>query len=54
MAYFKTKNPNLDQFWRVLQFKMLVYFMAGWRILWLFGIFFPFGKLATPRGLRKT
>jgi hypothetical protein len=38
MAYFKTKNPNLGKFWRVLQWKVLVYFMAIWSILWLFGI----------------
>jgi hypothetical protein len=25
---FQTKNPNLGKFWRVLQWKMLVYFMA--------------------------
>jgi hypothetical protein len=28
MAYFQTKNPTLGKFWRVLQWKMLVYFMA--------------------------
>jgi hypothetical protein len=38
MAYFQTKNPNLGQFWRVMQWNMLVYFVA----IWLFGIFFPF------------
>jgi hypothetical protein len=27
MVYFKTKNPNLGTFWRVLQWKMLVYLM---------------------------
>jgi hypothetical protein len=27
MVYFQTKNPNLGKFWRVLQWKMLVYFM---------------------------
>jgi hypothetical protein len=48
MVCFQTKNTNLGQFWRVLQWKMLVYFMAIWYILWpfwyslwLFGIFFP-------------
>jgi hypothetical protein len=25
---FSTKNPNLGKFWRVLQLKMLVYFMV--------------------------
>jgi hypothetical protein len=38
MAYFQTKNPDLGKFWRVLQSKMLVYFMAIWYILWSFGI----------------
>jgi hypothetical protein len=46
---FQTKNPNLAQSWRVLQWKIsvylhnvhLVYFMAIWHILCLFGIFFP-------------
>jgi hypothetical protein len=40
MAYFETKIPNLGKFWRVLQWKMmvyliaiLVYFMAIWSIL---------------------
>jgi hypothetical protein len=47
MAYFKTQNPNLCKFWRVLQLKMLLYFIAIWPILLLhiwymlcpFGIF---------------
>jgi hypothetical protein len=50
---FKPKNSNLGKFWRVLQWKMLVYLMviwsilrsfgmAIWYILWLLGIFFPF------------
>jgi hypothetical protein len=46
MVYFQTKNPNLGNFWRVLQWKMVVYFMSIWstyytaigNILWLFGI----------------
>jgi hypothetical protein len=38
MAYFQTKNPNLGKLWRALQWKMLVYFMAIWSILWLVGI----------------
>jgi hypothetical protein len=56
MVYFQTKNPNLGKFWRVLQWKMLVYqdhlehfpaiwyiyFMALWYMLWSFGIFSPF------------
>jgi hypothetical protein len=54
MVYFQTKNPNLGKFWRVLQwqdictlwtfgifYSQLLYFMAIWYILWLFGIYFP-------------
>jgi hypothetical protein len=33
MVDFRTKNPNLGNFWRVLQWKMLVYFMDSWCIL---------------------
>jgi hypothetical protein len=46
MVYFRTKNPNFGIFWRVLQWKLLVYFMAIWSIfrpfwyiLWRLGIF---------------
>jgi hypothetical protein len=43
MAKFQTKNPNLGRFWRVLQWKMLVYLMAIWSIsanfVWHFGKF---------------
>jgi hypothetical protein len=35
---FQTKNPNLGKLWRVLQWKMLVYFMDTWSILRSFGI----------------
>jgi hypothetical protein len=46
MVCFQTKNPNLGKFWRVLHWKMLVYFMETWSILmsfvlldiWTFGI----------------
>jgi hypothetical protein len=38
MVYFKTKNTNLGKFGRVLQWKMLVYFMANLSILRSFGI----------------
>jgi hypothetical protein len=40
MVYFQTKNPNLGKFWRVLQWKMLVYFMTIWSILLPFGLFY--------------
>jgi hypothetical protein len=39
LEYFQTKNHNLGKFWRVLRWKILVYFMAIWSILRLFGIF---------------
>jgi hypothetical protein len=50
MANFQTKNPNLGKFCRVLQWTMLVYFMAIWSIvdtafwynLWPFGIFYGY------------
>jgi hypothetical protein len=48
MVSFETKNPNLDNILRVLQWKMLVYFVAIWSIfpaIWqiLFGhlVYFP-------------
>jgi hypothetical protein len=45
-VFFKPKIPNLCKFWRVLDGKMLIYFMAIgkifkdiWDILWPFGTF---------------
>jgi hypothetical protein len=40
MVCFQTKNPNSGKFWRALEWKMLVYFMAIWNILRPFGIFY--------------
>jgi hypothetical protein len=40
MVYFKTKNPNLGKLWRVLQLKLLVYFMSTWYILLPLDIFY--------------
>jgi hypothetical protein len=40
MVSFQTKNPNLGKFWRALDWKMLIYFMAIWNILQTFGIFY--------------
>jgi hypothetical protein len=61
MVYFQTKNPDLCKFSRVLQWKILAYFMAVKStlrpfgifvavcyILWSFGIFFLFWYIA-PR-----
>jgi hypothetical protein len=35
-----TKNPNLGKFWRVLDWKMLIYFMAIRNSLRTFGKFY--------------
>jgi hypothetical protein len=40
MVSFQTKNPNLDKFCRVLQWKRMVYFMDSWSILWSFVKFY--------------
>jgi hypothetical protein len=40
MVCFQTKNPDLGKFWRVLQWKMLMYFMNIWSILWPLEIFY--------------
>jgi hypothetical protein len=40
---FSNKNPNLGIFWRALEYKMLVYFMAIWNIWQPFGI--PYSHL---------
>jgi hypothetical protein len=40
MVSFQTKIPNLGKFWRALEFKMLIYFMAIWNILQTFEIFY--------------
>jgi hypothetical protein len=37
---FQDKNPNLGNFCRVLQWKMLLYFMEIWYILQPLGIFY--------------
>jgi hypothetical protein len=37
--FFKPKIRKLGKFWRVLQWKVLVHYMAFWSILQLFGIF---------------
>jgi hypothetical protein len=40
MVCFPNKNPNLDEFWRFLQWTILLYFMAIWSIFRPFGIFY--------------
>jgi hypothetical protein len=38
--YFQTKNPSSGKFWRVLQLRMLIYFMGIWFILHPFALFY--------------
>jgi hypothetical protein len=39
MVYFQSKNLNLGNFWRALDWKMLIKFMTLWNILRTFDIF---------------
>jgi hypothetical protein len=38
MVCFQTQNPNLGSFWTALEWKMFLYFMITWNVLWPFGI----------------
>jgi hypothetical protein len=40
MVCFQIKNPNLGKFWRVLQWKILAYFMTIWPSLRSLKIFY--------------
>jgi hypothetical protein len=40
MVCFQTKNTNLGKFCRALHWKMFIYFMATWNILWRSDIFY--------------
>jgi hypothetical protein len=40
MVYFQTKIPILGKFWKVLKWKLLVYFIALWFVLQPFGIYY--------------
>jgi hypothetical protein len=66
MGYFQNKNPDLGKFFRVFQWKMLVYYsiwpfclfcgslVCFWAIeyiLWLFCIFFRFKVFCTKKNL---
>jgi hypothetical protein len=51
MVYFQTENANFGTFWRVSQWKILVYFMAIRSILCSFGIFSPFLVCCTKKNL---
>jgi hypothetical protein len=37
---FSNQNPNLGKFWRSLDWKMLINFIAIWNILQIFGRFY--------------
>jgi hypothetical protein len=39
-VFSNPKIQNLGKFWRALEWKMLVYFMAIWNILLPFGVFY--------------
>jgi hypothetical protein len=45
MVCFQSKNPNLGKFWRALNWKKLIYFVAIWNILLKFGMFYSFGTI---------
>jgi predicted membrane protein len=40
VACFQTKNPNLGKFRRALDWKMFIFVIAIWNILWRLGIFY--------------
>jgi hypothetical protein len=40
MVCFQAKNTNLGNFWRYLDWKMFIYFIATWNILWRFRVFY--------------
>jgi hypothetical protein len=40
MVYFQNKNPNLGKFWRALEWKRLLYYLAVWNILQPFRTYF--------------
>jgi hypothetical protein len=42
MVCFQTKNTNLGKFWRDLDWKRFINFMAIWNILWTLGIFYDY------------
>jgi hypothetical protein len=54
MPYFQTQIPNLGKFFRVFQWKMLVYFTAIWYSLFIlssFGILISRFGIFTKRNL---
>jgi hypothetical protein len=64
MVCFQTKNPILDKFWRILQWKILEYLIINWSnlrplaifyvhlaFLWSFGIFLSVLVFCTRKNL---
>jgi hypothetical protein len=55
MACFQTKSPDLGKFLGACNGRCfnvhLVYFMAGWYILWPFGIFYGYLVYLTRFGM---
>jgi hypothetical protein len=54
MVYFQTKNSNFVNFWRAMEWKMLVHFIPIWDELWPWYNLRPFGNFvviwhASPR-----
>jgi hypothetical protein len=48
MVFFHNKNPNLGIFYRALEWKMPLYFIALWNYLWPFGTFYwQFGMFSS-------
>jgi hypothetical protein len=39
MVYLHMQNTNFGVFWKVLEWKLLVYLMVILYVLWIFGIF---------------
>jgi hypothetical protein len=40
LVYIHAKNTKLDQFWRDLEWKLLLYFVTIWNILWPLSIIY--------------
>jgi hypothetical protein len=51
MVYFHTKKSQLGYFWRALEWKMLLYFMAIWYFCHLGSIVFPILVPCTKKNL---
>jgi hypothetical protein len=51
MVYFQTKNPILSKFWRALEWKILVYYLAIWNMYFtsIWYILWPFDNIVVIR-----